>query len=83
METVGSYKTKTHLPRLLERVEHGERFTMTRHGKPIARLLPALPSFERPGIPEAIAAMVRFQEEEAPSLGSTLSIRDLINKERR
>jgi len=83
METVGSYEAKTHLPQLLERVEHGETFTITRHGKPIARLLPAAPSVERPGIADAIAAMTRFQEEEGPSLGGKLSIRDLINEDRR
>jgi prevent-host-death family protein len=76
METVGSYEAKTHLPQLLERVGHGETFTITRHGKPIARLLPAVASAERPDIAETIAAMARFQEKEAPSLGGKVSIRD-------
>lgn len=40
METVGSYQAKTHLPQLLERVEHGETFTITRHGKPIGAFFP-------------------------------------------
>ncbi len=83
METVGSYQAKTHLPQLLERVEHGETFTITRHGKPIARLLPATAAVEQPGIADAIAAMKRFQEDEAPSLGTNLSIRHLINENRR
>ncbi len=38
MTTVGSYEAKTHLPALLERVEKGERFIITRRGKPIATL---------------------------------------------
>jgi prevent-host-death family protein len=83
METVGSYQAKTRLPQLLERVEHGETFTITRHGKPIARLLPAAPAVERPRPADAIAAMIRFQEEEAPSLGGRLSVRDLMNEDRR
>jgi prevent-host-death family protein len=37
---VGAYEAKTHLPALLERVERGEQITITRHGKPIARLVP-------------------------------------------
>ena len=37
---VGAYEAKTHLPALLERVEKGEQITITRHGKPIARLVP-------------------------------------------
>jgi prevent-host-death family protein len=38
--TVGSYEAKTHLPKLLERVALGEHITITRSGKPIARLVP-------------------------------------------
>ncbi len=37
---IGAYEAKTHLPRLLERVRQGERFTITRHGVPIAELRP-------------------------------------------
>jgi len=83
METVGSYEAKTHLPRLLERVEHGEIITITRHGKPVARLVPATPMAPRPDIAEVIEAMRTFQEQEAPTLGDDLSIRDLIDGGRR
>jgi prevent-host-death family protein len=37
---IGSYAAKTHLPALLERVARGEQFTITKHGQPIARLVP-------------------------------------------
>ena len=40
METVGAYQAKTHLPRLLERVRRGESVTITKHGRPVARLVP-------------------------------------------
>ena len=40
MAEIGAYDAKTHLPRLLERVEKGERFVITRHGKPVAELIP-------------------------------------------
>ncbi len=40
MQTIGAYEAKTHLPRLLERVASGETLTITRHGRPIARLVP-------------------------------------------
>ena len=43
METVGAFAAKTHLSTLLERVAHGERFTITRHGKPVAQLIPVEP----------------------------------------
>ena len=37
---VGAYEAKTNLSRLLERVERGERITLTRHGRPVAMLVP-------------------------------------------
>jgi prevent-host-death family protein len=37
---IGVYEAKTHLPRLLERVQKGERFVITRHGRPVAELVP-------------------------------------------
>jgi prevent-host-death family protein len=38
--TVGAYEAKTHLPKLLDRVVEGEQITITRNGKPVARLVP-------------------------------------------
>ena len=40
MDSVGAYEAKTHLPRLLRRVMDGESVTITRHGRPVARLVP-------------------------------------------
>ena len=41
METVGAYAAKTHFSELLQRVAEGQGFTITRHGVPIAKLVPA------------------------------------------
>ena len=40
MQSIGAYEAKTHLPRLLDRVARGESLTITRHGQPVARLVP-------------------------------------------
>jgi prevent-host-death family protein len=40
MKSVGVYEAKTHLPRLLNRVARGERITITRHGVPVALIVP-------------------------------------------
>lgn len=40
MITVGAFEAKTHLSSLLERVAQGEEIIITRHGKPLARLVP-------------------------------------------
>ena len=47
MEQIGAYEAKTHLPRLLDRVARGESLTITRHGKPVARLVPVAGDRER------------------------------------
>ena len=40
MITVGSFEAKTKLAELLDKVEAGETVTITRHGKPVAKLVP-------------------------------------------
>jgi prevent-host-death family protein len=44
MEPVSVYNAKTHLSRLLDAVEAGEEVVITRNGRPVARLVPALPA---------------------------------------
>ena len=41
MVTVGAFEAKTHLSSLLDRVAAGEEVVITRHGKPVARLIGA------------------------------------------
>lgn len=40
MREIQASEAKTHLPQLLDDVERGETILITRHGKPIARLVP-------------------------------------------
>lgn len=39
--TLGAFEAKTRLSELLVRVEAGEQVTITKHGRPVARLVPA------------------------------------------
>jgi len=39
--TLGAFEAKTRLSELLVRVEAGEHVTITKHGRPVARLVPA------------------------------------------
>lgn len=41
MSTVGAFEAKTKLAELLDRVASGETITITRHGKAVAKLVPA------------------------------------------
>jgi prevent-host-death family protein len=40
MREIQASEAKTHLPQLLDEVEHGASVIITRHGRPIARLIP-------------------------------------------
>ncbi len=79
MQKVGSYQAKTHLPRLLEKVARGERITITKHGVPVAMLVPIedKPKPELRTVIEQIKAFSRGHR-----LGR-ISIRKLIEEGRR
>lgn len=40
MESIGLFEAKTHLSELVARAERGEEVIITRHNKPVARLVP-------------------------------------------
>jgi prevent-host-death family protein len=67
MKVVGAFEAKNKLGQLLDLVEQGEEVTITRHGKDVARIVPAR---SRPGRDEARAAIQRIRERaEAAKLG--------------
>lgn len=61
MITVGAFEAKTHLSSLLERVAQGEEIIITRHGKPLARLVPVNVA-DRSRIDSAIAKLKVLQK---------------------
>lgn len=40
METVGLFEAKTHFSELIARAERGEEVVITRHNKPVAKIVP-------------------------------------------
>lgn len=78
MPELGAYEAKTHLPQLLKRVEDGETFIITKHGRPVAELRPVnIRSKEKRRA--IIERMKSFQKTHV--LGA--SIRDLIEEGRK
>jgi prevent-host-death family protein len=61
MHSVDAFEAKNKLGQLLDLVEQGEEVTITRHGKEVARLVPAQPIRSR----EAARAAVRRIRERA------------------
>ena len=56
MREIGAFEAKTHLSELLAEVEAGASVTITRRGKPVARLVPVTPA-----APDRLAAIRRLQ----------------------
>jgi prevent-host-death family protein len=82
MTAIGVYDAKTQLPKLLERVSRGERFLITKHGRPVAQLVPAAAE-AAPALKEIIQQMQQWQEREGPTLGPGLTLRQLREEGRR
>ena len=67
MKVVGAFDAKNKLGHLLDLVEQGEEVTITRHGKEVARMVPAR---AKPGRDAARAAIQRIRDRaEAAKLG--------------
>ena len=79
METIGAYEAKTHLPKLLDRVSKGERITITKHGVPVAVLLP--PECRQKPDPGKIIRELRDFRKQNQLDG--LSVREMIEEGRR
>lgn len=79
MRTIGAYEAKSHLSRLLDEVAEGQIVTITKHGVPVAMLVPAAGA-RRGSTRDVIAALRRFRR------GKTLAglaLRELIEEGRR
>lgn len=79
MNNVGTHEAKTHLSKLLERVERGEQFTITRHGVPVARLV----SPDRTAKLSASDAVAELKRLRKSCALNGLSLRDMIDEGRR
>ncbi len=78
--TVGAYDAKTHLSELLEKVEAGAEITITKHGAPVAKLVPV----KKEASPEErVAAINRIQKLAAGLSLNGLKVKDLISEGRR
>ena len=75
--TVGAHDAKTNLGQLLDRVEHGEMFTITRHGVPIAKLVPFAEPIDHKKVRRAIDGILALQKTQ--TLGGR-SIEDLLHE---
>ena len=79
MNTINMADAKAHLSEVLDRVEKGERITITRRGKVVAQLVPPEKVFKRISAEKlaAFAATLPYQEQSAADV-----IRQMRDEER-
>ena len=80
MRSIGAFEAKNRLSELLVAVENGEEVTITKHGRPVAKLVPV--STRDPARIAAGIAELR-QLRKHVRLGADETIRDLIDEGRR
>jgi prevent-host-death family protein len=79
MREIGAFEAKNKFGHLLDEVEHGEEIVITRRGKPVARLVPAEPGFDREKARRAVTGILELSK--GVTLGG-LKIKDLIDEGR-
>jgi prevent-host-death family protein len=80
MERVGIYEAKAKLSDLVERVRRGGEVIITRHGKAVAKLVPAAGT-GKSGRTEAFAAIDRLQRE--LNVTKRFNLREVIEEGRK
>jgi prevent-host-death family protein len=79
VKKIGAFEAKNRLSELLAAAENGEETMITKHGKPVAKLVPVR-EFDRARAREAAEWLIEFRKKH--SLGG-LKIKDLINEGRK
>jgi len=78
-QTVGAFDAKTHFSELLERAASGEEITVTKHGTPVAKLVPIQRGVDPT---DRQAAIARWRANAQGITLGGLKLRDLISEGR-
>ena len=80
MASIGAFEAKTHLSDLLDRVARGEKITITRHGVPVALLVPVEEKEVKLTHKEIVEGMRALRKRVKPG---KMSVRDMVKEGRR
>lgn len=79
-QTIGLFEAKTHLSELVARAERGDEVIITRHNKPVAKIVPVAvtPSFDAERRRKAVAEMQRIGRQVAKRTGKPITIDEIV-----
>jgi prevent-host-death family protein len=73
VKEIGAFEAKNKLGHLLNLVERGEEIVITRRGKPVAKLVPPEPAFDR----DQAHAAIRRLRDRAEALKCSISLDEI------
>lgn len=79
IQTIGAFEAKTHLSELLDKTEQGEQFIITKHGRPVAKLVP-ISNFDQQVAHLAIKKIKEFSKHHSLK---GITLKQLINEGRK
>ncbi|MBK8457559.1 MAG: type II toxin-antitoxin system Phd/YefM family antitoxin [Phyllobacteriaceae bacterium] len=79
MRTFAAFDAKTHFSKLLDLVEAGEEVRITRHGKPVARLVAERPRLSQSEFNKLLDTMDRIRSRSTPGG----PVKELVDEGRR
>lgn len=79
MKQFGAFEAKTHFSSLLDAVEQGEQITITKHGRPVAKLIP----FGGPDMSKRAEAIEELRQFRKGNTLDGLNWKDLRDEGRR
>ena len=80
MRQIGAFEAKNRLSELLVAVENGEEVTITKHGRPVAKLVP-FTAHDQARVAAAIAELRELRR--TVRLGDGETVKDLVDEGRR
>ncbi len=78
-KTIGSFEAKTHLSGLIDEVQSGTEYVITKRGKPVARLIPYRITDESSTLNEIIDSFAEIRK----SVHGSTDIKSYINEGRK
>ena len=80
-QCIGTFEAKTHFSQIIEKVEHGADFVITRRGKPVAKIIPFKQEPEMT-FKEAVEQLIEMRKRYRGKPGS-FNIREAIEEGRK
>lgn len=80
-QSIGLFEAKTHLSELVARAEQGEETIITRHNKPVAKLVPVNTEISAKLVRQRVKALAELQKigRQIAAQGGPITVEEILN----